>query len=80
MIQKGYFLLFINHNQMVQLNLCIKLLKNYIIDYLYTYDGEKFSIETALLNAIEKYNFSKHSSTKYIPWDLKDSTDTNLNE
>ena len=55
-------------------------MKNYIIDYLYTYDGEKFSIETALLNAIEKYNFSKHSSTKYIPWDLKDSTDTNLNE
>ena len=57
-----------------------KTIQKFINDYFYTSDGKNFSIEKAILDAIEYHNFTKHSSTKYIPWDLKDTTDIKLIE
>ena len=55
-----------------------KIVEKYVNDYFYTIPKEEFSLETAILDALEYHNTTPHSSTKYSPFELKDTTDKKL--
>ena len=52
-----------------------KIVQKFINDYFYTLSEEEFSIDLAILDAINYHNNTKHSSTLFTPLEIKDITD-----
>lgn len=65
-----------------QANGCVesvhKIVQKFINNNFYTYGSENFSIESSIVDAIEYHNYSKHSSTNFTPYELKDTDNVDL--
>lgn len=58
-----------------------KLVHKFINDYIYTLSEDKFSLDLAVLDAINYHNNTKHSSTLFTTMKIKDITDADkINE
>ena len=55
-----------------------KIIQKYINDYFYTLSEEEFCLDIAILDALHFHNYSKHSSTLFTPFELKDTNDIEL--
>ena len=55
-----------------------KQIKKYVYDEFYTNNAEEFFLEDTLLTIINYHNNIEHSSTKFKPIDIKDTSDPDL--
>ena len=57
-----------------------KIVQKFVNSYYYTKSKDEFSLEEAIIDAVEFHNNNKHTSTQYTPSFLKDCTEDNIIE